>query len=1137
VGDGADRLHRYGHERDGLHHVIDFDRNGDGMVDSDEGQTVVVGGVDATTGLPLTSPLIAPRGCFVVSSLSTLMASLVNDHGFSLEDAQQRVREALGLPEVDLTHFNVLAETAAGHPDAPAVMAAIAKLEDTIAQTANLVSSVPNAPPVAMAAELVVADIAGKIVEPESAFDLSNAVLLETVIYGVLEQTGLEFDASIVSGAATVIAAGNQHIDAIPLSADTEFLAQVAQTQVVAQGSVAKQLAYVAQGQANIDDVIESNTGVALELQIAAAVVGNVVVPELVVSDARIVENDGGTAMMEFTVTLSAIPAEPVSVDYTTWDGSATAGSDYQTTTGTLTWNAGNNTPQTIQIPVSGDAVFEPDEEFLVVLTNPVGAAVWKSRGTGTVANDDPLQYTALSSDGQPNDLRLLIDGSYLALQQNGEIVVDGQFSAPIPISIIGADGVQNSLRLDLVSASEVLNGGIYFQGGQSSGDSLVIDDSVAQTVQHTITGDGSGTFTVDGVQISYTGAESVADRFAPAVTGFPATSLEGSEISLHASPPDPFPVYTYDWSVTKDGVPYATGADADLRFTPNDGGHYVVNLTISAEGRSTATTSSTVMVTPVNDAPVAADSSMDTAEDTPVSGSLSALDIDGDALAYSLVDGPSHGPVTLNSDGSFTYTPSANFHGMDTFTYKASDGLLDSNVATVTITVNNLVDLSGRVFDDLDNDGVLDAGEPGLEGVEVRLFREDTTATEPAAIVTTNALGDYVFDVNLRPGRYRLEENQPDGLLDGMETPGGLGGAFDNDHDSSAIWDIEVVEGSPDAGDYLFADIRPSRLQGMVWEDFNDDGEVNFGEEAIEGVLIRLTGTDDRNAAVDVVMATDAQGIFEFTDLRPGSYTLAQTQPAGFPDGKDSLGAVNGVPVGNAVVNDRFSGVTLPLPGSDGVNYNFGERPPAGGDVTAGQTATIGFWQNKHGQALINALNGGPASTQLGNWLAASFPEMYGVNAGPNNLSGMTNGQVAELYKSLFKRTARTCPGGPPKLDAQVLATALAVYVTNENLAGTTAASYGFRVTDDGVGVSTIDISYLEQLVFGLDVPQENHCWWWRGRTTVTVMDLLLATDERTHNGLLFDLDGNGTINWLETIYRVIANQVYESINERGHI
>ena len=213
------------------------------------------------------------------------MASLVNDYGFSLEDAQQRVREALGLPEVDLTHFNVLAETAAGHPDARRHGGDREAGGHHRADRESRQQRSQRAPG-CDGGRLVVADIAGKIVEPESAFDLSNAVLLETVVDGDWEQTGLEFDALIVSGAATAIAAGNQHIDAIPLSADTEFLAQTAQTQVVAQGSVAKQLAYVAQGQANIDDVIESNTGVALELQIAAAVVGNVVVPELVVSDA-----------------------------------------------------------------------------------------------------------------------------------------------------------------------------------------------------------------------------------------------------------------------------------------------------------------------------------------------------------------------------------------------------------------------------------------------------------------------------------------------------------------------------------------------------------------------------------------------------------------------------------------------------------------------------------------------------------------------------------------------------------------------------------------------------------------------------------------------------------------------------------
>jgi len=345
-------------------------------------------------------------------------------------------------------------------------------------------------------------------------------------------------------------------------------------------------------------------------------------------------------------------------------------------------------------------------------------------------------------------------------------------------------------------------------------------------------------------------------------------------------------------------------------------------------------------------------------------------------------------------------------------------------------------------------------------------------------------------------------------------------------------------INGGPaDTATVTVNNLPPSRIQCLVWEDFNDDGLVDFGEEAIEGASVRLTGTDDRGGLVDMAMATDAQGLFEFTGLRPGTYMLTETQPAGYVDGQDALGTVNGIPTGSAAVNDKFSAIVLPRPGSDAVNYNFGERPAPDGPVGCHQTATIGFWQNKHGQNLIKALNGASTSTQLANWLAAAFPNMYGASAGANNLSGMTNTQVADFYTLLFKRNAKTSPGGPPKLDAQVMATALAVYVTNADLAGTTAASYGFRVTDNGAGVSTIQVSYLDQLVFGLELPQENQCWWWRGRTTVTVMDLLLATDEQTRSGLLFDLDGNGRINWLETIYRTIANCVFESINERGHI
>ena len=68
--------------------------------------------------------------------------------------------------------------------------------------------------------------------------------------------------------------------------------------------------------------------------------------------------------------------------------------------------------------------------------------------------------------------------------------------------------------------------------------------------------------------------------------------------------------------------------------------------------------------------------------------------DDDGSSLSASLVTGPTHGTLNFNADGSFQYTPHANFSGVDTFTYKVNDGQSDSNVATVTINVNPAEDL-----------------------------------------------------------------------------------------------------------------------------------------------------------------------------------------------------------------------------------------------------------------------------------------------------------------------------------------------------------------------------------------------------------------------------------------------------------
>ena len=100
-----------------------------------------------------------------------------------------------------------------------------------------------------------------------------------------------------------------------------------------------------------------------------------------------------------------------------------------------------------------------------------------------------------------------------------------------------------------------------------------------------------------------------------------------------------------------------------------------------------------TINVNATNDAPTAVDDAFTIAEDgtldLDIAGGVLANDTDpdGDALIASLVSGPANGTLTLNADGSLSYTPNANFNGTDTFTYSASDGGL-SDEATVTITV-----------------------------------------------------------------------------------------------------------------------------------------------------------------------------------------------------------------------------------------------------------------------------------------------------------------------------------------------------------------------------------------------------------------------------------------------------------------
>ena len=161
--------------------------------------------------------------------------------------------------------------------------------------------------------------------------------------------------------------------------------------------------------------------------------------------------------------------------------------------------------------------------------------------------------------------------------------------------------------------------------------------------------------------------------------------------------------------------VVYTQPANGTAQYSANDGRiDYTPRLNWSGtdtftyrayDGRAYSDPATvTVTVTPVNDAPVARNDFFQTTEDTPrtvtvvePNNPLGVLwndtDAEGSALTAAVVTGPANGTLALNADGSFTYTPNANFNGTDTFTYTASDGLLTSSAATVTISVTAVND------------------------------------------------------------------------------------------------------------------------------------------------------------------------------------------------------------------------------------------------------------------------------------------------------------------------------------------------------------------------------------------------------------------------------------------------------------
>lgn len=204
--------------------------------------------------------------------------------------------------------------------------------------------------------------------------------------------------------------------------------------------------------------------------------------------------------------------------------------------------------------------------------------------------------------------------------------------------------------------------------------------------------------------------------------------------------------------TTSEEGGTVVNNGDGTFTYTPpanfNGTDSFQYFVCDGNDGGDTGTV--TIMVNSVNDAPVTTGQSIITDQNYATSSVLDASDVDLDSLTFATTSNPTNGTLSFfnTGTGQFTYTPTPNFNGPDSFTFKANDGTADSNESTVSITVNELSENTLELCTDgLDNDN--DASDTENGGTDL----EDADCAEflPAlTIVKTTVGGDATFSFSV---------------------------------------------------------------------------------------------------------------------------------------------------------------------------------------------------------------------------------------------------------------------------------------------------------------------------------------------------------------------------------------------------
>jgi MYXO-CTERM domain-containing protein len=346
---------------------------------------------------------------------------------------------------------------------------------------------------------------------------------------------------------------------------------------------------------------------------------------------------------------------------------------------------------------------------------------------TGSDAENDPLSFTVVSNPshgtltGTPPNFTYTPALNYSGPDSFTFTVSDGQVtSAPSTVSLtvtpVNDAPVANSRSL---STPEDTALPLTLTGTDVDGDSLSF--AIASQPSHgTLTGTlpnllytpaqnyngpDSFTFTVsDGKETSVPGTISLSIAPVNDVPVAAARSLSTAEdtaaaITLSGSDTDGDPLSFAIASLPAHGT--LTGTPPNLLYTPAPDyfGPDSFTFTVSDGQRTSDPATVSLTITSVNDAPVATARSLNGVEDTAIPLTLSGTDADGDPLSFALASQPSHGTLT-GTPPNLTYTPTTSYHGSDSFTFTASDGVLTSAPATVSVfigSVNNAPVASAR--------------------------------------------------------------------------------------------------------------------------------------------------------------------------------------------------------------------------------------------------------------------------------------------------------------------------------------------------------------------------------------------------------------------------------------------------------